>query len=92
MYKTEQQNVFVKRALSGGHSIDYKIYRWDRVLVARTSPRRPEQDPSTRQGDLFKQEALEKWRSNSQLIKTSWKGTKREQHLNCLIEKKRKKN
>ena len=54
------------------------------------TPQRPEQDSSTRQGDPSKQEPREERGSNSQLIKTSWKGTKREQHLNCLTEKKEK--
>ena len=54
------------------------------------APQRPEQDLSTRQGDPSKQESREEWGSNSQLIKTSWKGVKREQHLNCLTEKKKR--
>ena len=55
------------------------------------APQRPEQDSNTRRGDPSKQEPREERESNSQLIKTSWKGTKREQHLNCLTEKKREK-
>ena len=53
------------------------------------APQRPEQDSSTRRSDPSKQEPREERGSNSQLIKTSWKGTKREQHLDCLTEKKR---
>ena len=84
--------MFETRLQVMGHGIIYKIDDETGYLLQEPLPasQRPEEDPSTRQGDPFKQEPREERGSNSQLIKTSWKGTKREQHLNCLIEKGRK--
>ena len=92
MYKIEQKFVFETRLQVMVIVLFIRLTKrlgtsYKKLLP---SPRRPEQDSNTRQGDPPKQEPQEE-RIQQSIDQNIWKGTKREQHLKCLTAKKRKK-